>query len=198
MLYLGGPPPPSGEAMPGAPGALAALAPPSPAPSTTAPAAPAPAAMTAAQPDAVDDSAYFKGVIQDVQVSNTLHFITGDPENLINGTGLLKLLFTVCRQVSNGVNVTIVEFFPLQVPGLALPPPFGEVSLDPAGVLAGVVSDDACASRPCQVTGEQGPTSSSLKASSIGCQSESHICNGHQRPPRPNRGEVYLRYHFQC
>lgn len=55
--------------------------------------------------------------------------------------------------MSNGVNVTIVEFFPLQVPGLALPPPFGEVSLDPAGVLAGVVSDDACASRPCQVTG---------------------------------------------
>ncbi|KAL0896197.1 hypothetical protein ABMA27_012140 [Loxostege sticticalis] len=119
VLYLGGPPPPSGETMPSAPGALAALAPPSPTPSTTAPAAPAPAAMTAAQPDAVDDSAYFKGVIQDVQVSN-------------------------------GVNVTIVEFFPLQVPGLALPPPFGEVSLDPAGVLAGVVSDDACASRPCQ------------------------------------------------
>lgn len=47
------------------------------------------------------------------------------------------------------MNVTIVEFFPLQVPGLQLPPPFGEVWLDPAGVLAGVVSDDLCADRPC-------------------------------------------------
>ena len=48
------------------------------------------------------------------------------------------------------MNVTIVEFFPLLVPGLQLPPPFGEVWLDPAGVLRGVVSDDLCADRPCQ------------------------------------------------
>lgn len=49
--------------------------------------------------------------------------------------------------MSNGVNVTVVEFFPLA--GVAVPPPFGAVTLDPAGVLRGVVSDDACASRPC-------------------------------------------------
>lgn len=49
--------------------------------------------------------------------------------------------------MSNGVNVTVVEFFPLKVPGV--PPPFGDVSLDAGGVLPGVVSDDACASRPC-------------------------------------------------
>ncbi|XP_022113060.2 protein crumbs [Pieris rapae] len=65
-----------------------------------------------------DDSEYFKGVIQDVQISN-------------------------------GLNATIVEFFPLRVEGVSLPPPFGEVELDPSGVLEGVVSDDVCASTPC-------------------------------------------------
>ncbi|CAH4035209.1 unnamed protein product [Pieris brassicae] len=65
-----------------------------------------------------DDSEYFKGIIQDVQISN-------------------------------GLNATIVEFFPLRVEGVALPPPFGEVELDPNGVLEGVVSDDVCASTPC-------------------------------------------------
>lgn len=64
------------------------------------------------------DAEYFKGVIQDVQISN-------------------------------GLNVTIVEFFPLRVEGVSLPPPFGEVELDPSGVLEGVVSDDVCASYPC-------------------------------------------------
>ncbi|XP_060810667.1 protein crumbs [Amyelois transitella] len=94
VLYLGGPPPP-----PPAPAAANALSTP--------------------PPTDLDDADYFKGVIQDVQVSN-------------------------------GVNVTVVEFFPLgSVAGLQLPPPFGHVSLDPAGVLRGVVSDDACASRPC-------------------------------------------------
>lgn len=52
-------------------------------------------------------------------------------------------------KVSNGVNVTVVQFFPLEVEGLVLPPSFGAVTLDPAGVLRGVVSDDACASKPC-------------------------------------------------
>lgn len=47
------------------------------------------------------------------------------------------------------MNVTIVEFFPLRVEGLQLPPPFGEVFLEPEGVLRGAVSDDLCASRPC-------------------------------------------------
>lgn len=51
--------------------------------------------------------------------------------------------------MSNGVNVTVVQFFPLEVEGLVLPPAFGAVTLDPAGVLRGVVSDDACASKPC-------------------------------------------------
>lgn len=55
----------------------------------------------------------------------------------------------VSPQVSNGVNVTVVQFFPLEVEGPVLPPAFGAVSLDPAGVLRGVVSDDACASKPC-------------------------------------------------
>ncbi|XP_053602020.1 protein crumbs [Plodia interpunctella] len=99
VLYLGGPPP-----------APATVAPPTLSPMT---------AVTTPPPQDVDDTDYFKGVIQDVQVSN-------------------------------GVNVTVVEFFPLaRVAGLSLPPAFGDVALDPAGVLQGVVSDDACASRPC-------------------------------------------------
>lgn len=47
------------------------------------------------------------------------------------------------------MNVTVVQFFPLEVEGLVLPPSFGAVALEPAGVLRGVVSDDACASKPC-------------------------------------------------
>nr|XP_049698738.1 protein crumbs [Helicoverpa armigera] len=142
VLYLGGPPPPLVDSstevpspvpvaaaqaqmppasqLPASPAAASPTAPAvSPAPalplSTPAPAPPTPAPPAAAEPD---DSAYFKGVIQDVQISN-------------------------------GVNVSIVEFFPLNVPGLQLPPAFGEVWLDPAGVLPGVVSDDLCAERPC-------------------------------------------------
>ncbi|KPJ20311.1 Protein crumbs [Papilio machaon] len=65
-----------------------------------------------------DDPDYFKGVIQDVQVSN-------------------------------GESVWVVEFFPLKAEGLQLPPSFGEVSFSGSGVMRGVVSDDACASRPC-------------------------------------------------
>ncbi|OWR48962.1 crumbs [Danaus plexippus plexippus] len=94
VLYLGGPPPP-----PQPPAVAEGSSPPTP-PVTEEP----------------DDDDYFKGVIQDVQVSN-------------------------------GVNVTVVEFFPLQ--GARVPPPFGDVTLDPLGVLPGEVSDDACASRPC-------------------------------------------------
>ncbi|XP_063373745.1 protein crumbs [Cydia amplana] len=104
VLYLGGPPPPPAASTP-APS-------PSPAP---APAEPLP---TPATPRVPTDADYFKGVIQDVQISN-------------------------------GVNVTIVEFFPLRVAGLRLPLSFGDVTLDPAGVLPGEVTDDACASSPC-------------------------------------------------
>ncbi|KAI8429386.1 hypothetical protein MSG28_000030 [Choristoneura fumiferana] len=108
MLYLGGPPPapqPPADAT-------------SPAPALAAAAAPATSPAPAPAPREPTDADYFKGVIQDVQVSN-------------------------------GVNVTIVEFFPLRVEGLRLPASFGDVTLDPAGVLPGEVSDDACASRPC-------------------------------------------------
>ncbi|XP_049888024.1 protein crumbs [Pectinophora gossypiella] len=102
VLYLGGPPP-------------APLPPVEPAAAALSTSTVAPASTTPREPD---DADYFKGVIQDVQVSN-------------------------------GVNVTVVQFFPLEAAGLELPPPFGRVSLEPAGVLRGVVSDDACASRPC-------------------------------------------------
>lgn len=56
-------------------------------------------------------------------------------------------------QISNGVNVSVVELFPLGsgLPGLrTLGPPFGEVRLPGGGaVRRGAVSDDACAARPC-------------------------------------------------
>ncbi|XP_041974709.1 protein crumbs [Aricia agestis] len=103
VLYLGGPPPSEPPAPPSAPPAQGAAP-----PATTTP------------PPVDDDADYFKGVIQDVQISN-------------------------------GVNVSVVEFFPLQAAGAAglrVPPQFGAVTLGP-GVLAGVVSDDACASAPC-------------------------------------------------
>lgn len=62
---------------------------------------------------------YFKGIIQDVQVSNGSHAMS-------------------------------VELFPLNIDGLDLPPPFGEVRIDRSSVLEGVVSDDLCKSQPCQ------------------------------------------------
>ncbi|KAG7303794.1 hypothetical protein JYU34_010690 [Plutella xylostella] len=108
VLYLGGPPPPASP-------------PPAPAPAPPAPgAAPAPAApLTTPAPAPEDnDDDYFKGVIQDVQISN-------------------------------GVNVSVVEVFPLREPGLAVPPPFGRVTVPAGGVLPGEVSDDACAAQPC-------------------------------------------------
>ncbi|CAG9133694.1 unnamed protein product [Plutella xylostella] len=108
VLYLGGPPPPASPP-PAAPPA-------SPAPGA-APAPAAPLTTPAPAPEDNDDD-YFKGVIQDVQISN-------------------------------GVNVSVVEVFPLREPGLAVPPPFGRVTVPAGGVLPGEVSDDACAAQPC-------------------------------------------------
>lgn len=124
VLYLGGPPPipmPPVDAVAPSAAALSGPVPPSASVPAVPAAIPAPAPTPAAETlvNVADDSAYFKGIIQDVQISN-------------------------------GVNVSIVEFFPLRVDGLQLPAPFGEVTLDPTGVLRGVVSDDACAQAPCQ------------------------------------------------
>lgn len=47
----------------------------------------------------------------------------------------------------------VVEFFPLQVEDLILPPPLGEVSFDHSAVLEGAVSDNTCASNPCENDG---------------------------------------------
>ncbi|XP_013166449.1 PREDICTED: protein crumbs, partial [Papilio xuthus] len=119
VLYLGGPPPlpqPAADTTPVPPVAAALVAAPiSPLPAPP-PASSSPEPTTLAQQD--DDPDYFKGVIQDVQVSN-------------------------------GESVWVVEFFPLVAEGLQLPPAFGEVSFSGSGVMRGVVSDDACASRPC-------------------------------------------------
>ncbi|KAG8225570.1 hypothetical protein J437_LFUL002087 [Ladona fulva] len=70
-----------------------------------------PEAYTGAQP-------YFKGIIQDVQISN-------------------------------GSHTMVVEFFPLRVEDLNIPPPFGNVSFIGSPVLEGVRSDDSCVSDPC-------------------------------------------------
>ncbi|XP_066994976.2 protein crumbs [Anabrus simplex] len=56
-------------------------------------------------------------------------------------------------QVTNGSRIMVVEFFPLNVSGLDIPPPFGEVSFIPGTILEGVVSDDTCRSNPCQHDG---------------------------------------------
>lgn len=68
------------------------------------------------------DRMYFKGIIQDVQISNGSEY------------GLMG-----------------VELYPLkeQEEGLELPRPFGEVIIDRISVLEGVVSDDLCKIKPC-------------------------------------------------
>lgn len=43
----------------------------------------------------------------------------------------------------------VVEFYPLEVKELTVPPAFGNVSFDETKVLAGEVSDDTCRSNPC-------------------------------------------------
>lgn len=56
-------------------------------------------------------------------------------------------------QISNGSRTMVVEFFPLQVQDLTIPPSFGNVSFEPAAILEGVVSDNACRSNPCEYGG---------------------------------------------
>ncbi|XP_050067896.1 protein crumbs isoform X4 [Anopheles maculipalpis] len=69
-----------------------------------------------------DDSEkqYFKGIIQDVQVSNGSHAMIVELYPLDNETE-----------------------------GLELPAPFGQVTIDRNSVLEGIVSDDLCRSQPC-------------------------------------------------
>ncbi|KAL9889128.1 cell polarity complex component crumbs isoform 1-T1 [Glossina fuscipes fuscipes] len=62
---------------------------------------------------------YFKGIIQDVKVSN-------------------------------GSHTMIVELYPLEEEDLALPPPFGIITIDRSSVLKGEVSDDLCRKNPCR------------------------------------------------
>lgn len=52
-------------------------------------------------------------------------------------------------QISNGSRIMVVQFFPLDVKDLELPPPVGIVTFDTSAVLKGVVSDDSCRSEPC-------------------------------------------------
>ncbi|GLH08522.1 Neurogenic locus Notch protein [Gryllus bimaculatus] len=75
-------------------------------------------ASETSQNNVMCDVCYFKGVIQDVQVTN-------------------------------GTRTMVVEFFPLTVPDLTIPPKFGEVYFDENAVLKGVVSDDTCRVNPC-------------------------------------------------
>ncbi|XP_026473661.1 protein crumbs-like [Ctenocephalides felis] len=53
-------------------------------------------------------------------------------------------------QIRNGSHTMVVELFPLRVPDLVVPPPFGQVSFHPESVLAGVISDDLCRHSPCK------------------------------------------------
>ncbi|KAG5680801.1 hypothetical protein PVAND_010286 [Polypedilum vanderplanki] len=68
----------------------------------------------------IDDKDYFKGIIQDVQLSNGSHAMT--------------------------VELYPLE----DEEGLNLPPPFGEVHIDRDSVLRGEVSDDLCRNMPCE------------------------------------------------
>lgn len=69
------------------------------------------------------DFMYFKGIIQDVQISNG------------SETGLMG-----------------VELYPINYheEGLELPRAFGDVTIDRKSVLEGVVSDDLCKTKPCK------------------------------------------------
>lgn len=67
-----------------------------------------------------EDRDYFKGIIQDVQVSNGSH-------------AMMVELYPIDAEE-----------------GLVLPPPFGKVSINTESVLKGEVSDDLCRTRPCE------------------------------------------------
>ncbi|CAO1412778.1 unnamed protein product [Diamesa serratosioi] len=72
------------------------------------------------QIDPDEDKKYFKGLIQDVQVSNGSH-------------AMMVELYPLETEE-----------------GLTLPPPFGRVTIDRDSVLKGEVSDDLCRGKPCQ------------------------------------------------
>ncbi|KAJ8920527.1 hypothetical protein NQ315_005396, partial [Exocentrus adspersus] len=56
-------------------------------------------------------------------------------------------------QISNGSSTMVVEFFPLEVPDVDIPPRFGLVSFDKGTILKGIVSDDTCRINPCNHNG---------------------------------------------
>lgn len=90
MLYLGGPPPALSAAPPEAAlPAAAALSAPGGAP------APAAAPPSDAPPSAADDAAYFKGIIQDVQVPHSLFVL----ESCIGPSAISSHGYSKCRQL---------------------------------------------------------------------------------------------------
>lgn len=60
-----------------------------------------------------------------------------------------NIIYIDTFQISNGSRIMVVQFFPLDVKDLELPPPVGVVTFDTSAVLQGVVSDDSCRSEPC-------------------------------------------------
>ncbi|XP_063984158.1 protein crumbs isoform X2 [Diachasmimorpha longicaudata] len=52
-------------------------------------------------------------------------------------------------QISNGVEIMVVEFYPLKAKDIPKPIQFGNVSFDHDKVLAGIISDNVCESNPC-------------------------------------------------
>ncbi|XP_037806367.1 protein crumbs isoform X1 [Lucilia sericata] len=103
VLYLGGPAPTS--------------------PNSETTATVVPGSEVGTEYSTVKPEDYFKGIIQDVKVSN-------------------------------GSHTMIVELYPLEEEEIALPPPFGVITIDRSSVLKGEVSDDLCRKNPCRHNAE--------------------------------------------
>uniref|UniRef100_A0ABD2VS18 Protein crumbs n=1 Tax=Trichogramma kaykai TaxID=54128 RepID=A0ABD2VS18_9HYME len=56
-------------------------------------------------------------------------------------------------QISNGIDVMVVEFYPLKTKDIPVLVQFGNVTFDHEKVLEGVISDNVCASSPCHHNG---------------------------------------------
>lgn len=87
------------------------------------------------------------------QITNTYTVKIVYRNDVFTQLNLSILNLIIMLQISNGSKVMVVEFFPLKIDELDIPPSFGNVSFDKTLVLEGVRSDDSCRVNPCHHNG---------------------------------------------
>lgn len=112
----------------------------------------------------INGSEYFRKTISSsAQLNVTVLYLGGTPRPrttrqadiraadaipIVNFKGIIQDV-----QISNGSGIMVVEFYPLNATDIPTLAQFGNVTFDKGKVLEGVVSDNVCASNPCDHNG---------------------------------------------